>query len=149
MLTNAEVISSFYSYTIQIYYHMMKHYFLYLFLTSTLVACGGGEQKEQNTTPEGIAEELALTEAQAEGRQLIKQSDCSACHLDDAKLIGPGYQEVAEKYPHNDSTVTYLAQKIIEGGSGVWGSVPMTPHPQYKPEEAEKMAKYILTLGNK
>jgi cytochrome c len=128
---------------------MVKQNFLCLFLACTLAACGGGEQKEQNTTPEGIAEEPALTEAQAEGRQLIKQSDCSACHLDDAKLVGPGYQEVAEKYPHNDSTVTYLAQKIIKGGSGVWGNVPMTPHPQHKPEEAEKMAKYILTLSDK
>jgi cytochrome c len=149
MLINAEVISLFFSYTIQIYYHMMKHYFLYLFLACTLAACGGGEQKEQNIPPEGIAEEPALTATQTEGRQLIKQSDCSACHLDDAKLVGPGYQEVAEKYPHNDSTVTYLAQKIIKGGSGVWGNVPMTPHPQHSVEEAQKMAKYILTLSNK
>jgi cytochrome c len=127
----------------------MKHFFYYLVFTCALSACGGGEQQEQNTAKEEIATEPAITEAQAEGRQLIKQSDCSACHLDDAKLIGPGYQEVAEKYPHNDSTVTYLAQKIIKGGSGVWGNVPMTPHPQHKPEEAEKMAKYILTLSNK
>lgn len=127
----------------------MKQNFLYLFLACTLAACGGGEQKEQSTTPEEVAEAPAATEAQAEGRKLIKQSDCSACHLDDVKLIGPGYQEVAEKYPHNDSTVTYLAQKIIKGGSGVWGNVPMTPHPQHNLEEAEKMAKYILTLGNK
>lgn len=127
----------------------MKQYILYFFLACTCTACGGGGQETQNTLPEGTAEEPALTEAQAEGRRLIKQSDCTACHLDDAKLIGPGYEEVAEKYPPNDTTITYLAQKIIRGGSGVWGNVPMTPHPQHSLEEAEKMAEYILSLNNK
>lgn len=126
----------------------MKQHFYFLFLACALAACGGGEQQEQTTSPEGIAEEPAMTEALTEGRRLIKQSDCTACHLDDATLIGPGYQEVAEKYPHNDSTVTYLAQKIIKGGSGVWGDIPMTPHPQHSPEEAEKMAAYILSMDN-
>lgn len=126
----------------------MKQYFYFLFLACAFAACGGGEQQDQSTSAEGTAEEPAMTEALAEGRRLIKQSDCTACHLDDVKLIGPGYEEVAEKYPHNDSTVTYLAQKIIQGGSGVWGSVPMTPHPQHSPEEAEKMAAYILSLKN-
>lgn len=124
----------------------MKHPFFLLSLAFLLAACGGNGKDEQQQAPEGIAEEPAMTEAQAEGRQLIKQSDCSACHLDDAKLIGPAYEAVAEKYPDNEESVNYLAGKIIQGGSGVWGSVPMTPHPQITPEEAEKMAKYILTL---
>lgn len=127
----------------------MKQYLFFLLLAGSLAACGGNEQNEQASAPEGIAEEPALTEAQAEGWQLIRQSDCSACHLDDVMLIGPSYEAVAEKYPHTDSTLTYLAEKIIKGGAGVWGNTPMTPHPQHSPEEAEKMARYILSLQNK
>lgn len=126
----------------------MKQHLLLLFLACILAACGGNDQNEQASAPEGTAEEPALTEAQAEGRQLIKQSDCSACHLDDVMLIGPSYEAVAAKYPHTDSTLSYLAEKIIMGGAGVWGNTPMTPHPQHSTEEAEKMARYILSLQN-
>lgn len=124
----------------------MKHNLIYLLLLPLLLSCGGNEEKEQASGAKGTAEEPATTEAQAEGRQLIKQSDCIACHLDDAKLIGPAYEAVAEKYPDNQESVSHLAGKIIQGGSGVWGEVPMTPHPQTSQEEAEKMARYILTL---
>lgn len=127
----------------------MKQSFYFVFLACVLTACGGGEQQEQNISSPETAQEPAMTEDLTEGRRLIKQSDCIACHLDDVTLIGPGYQEVAEKYPHNDSTVAYLARKIIKGGSGVWGDVPMTPHPQHSPEEAEKMVRYILSLQSK
>lgn len=112
------------------------------------MACGGNGGSEQRETSDDIAQQPAQTEAQVDGRQLIQKSDCKACHMDDARIIGPSYLEVAEKYEENDTTITYLANKIIQGGSGNWGEVPMTPHPQHSQEEAEEMVKYILSLND-
>src|SRR5690606_41371163 len=61
-----------------------------------------------------------------EGLALIEGADCLTCHKTDARVVGPSYQEVADKYTEAD--IDYLADKIIEGGKGVWGEIPMTPH---------------------
>jgi cytochrome c len=84
-----------------------------------------------------------------DGKGLIAKSDCLACHKVDEKLVGPPYTAVAGKYPQNQSSVTELSKKIVSGGSGVWGPVPMAPHPAITPEDADKMIKYILTLNTK
>jgi cytochrome c len=61
--------------------------------------------------------------------------------------IGPAYSDVAAKYPSAaDTTVNRLVHKIIEGGSGVWGTVPMTPHPALSEGDVKEMVTYILTL---
>lgn len=118
----------------------------------TLMACGGNERSEQQTkqpaeateTPQG--EEVGQAKEGLDGAQLIAGSDCLACHKTDQQLVGPSYQAVAEKYDDSDTTVTFLASKIIQGGSGNWGNVSMTPHPQFSVDEAEAMAEYILSL---
>jgi len=79
-----------------------------------------------------------------EGLALIEGADCLTCHKMDTKLVGPSYQDVAGKYTEAD--VAQLATKIIEGGKGVWGEIPMTPHAGMSPENAKKMVEYILTL---
>lgn len=84
-----------------------------------------------------------------EGKALIAKADCLACHKLDAKLVGPAYTTVAEKYPQTQSSVDTLAKKIIKGGKGVWGPVPMAPHPTIAEADADKMVKYILTLNAK
>ena len=81
-----------------------------------------------------------------EGLALIEGADCLTCHKVDAKQVGPSYQEVADKYTEAD--VDKLATKIIEGGKGVWGEIPMTPHAGMSPDNAKKMVEYILTLKN-
>ena len=66
-------------------------------------------------------EQTAATAAatpEEEGKALIAGSDCLTCHKEDAKLVGPSYQEVAAKYTETD--IDMLADKIINGGSGVW-----------------------------
>lgn len=123
----------------------MKKIF-FLAIACTFMACGGNEKKETVETPEGIAEEPAQTDTQQAGRELIASSDCVACHKDDVKVIGPAYTEVAARYHGSDTAVAYLARKIIQGGAGNWGEVPMTAHPQHSQEEAEQMARYILSL---
>jgi cytochrome c len=82
----------------------------------------------------------------AAGAKLISASDCTSCHKEKEKLVGPAYADVAQKYPSNEANISMLANKIIQGGSGNWGAVPMTPHPGVTEADAREMAKYILTL---
>lgn len=79
-----------------------------------------------------------------EGLALIEGADCLTCHKVDAKLVGPSYQEVADKY--TDADIDKLAQKIIDGGVGTWGQIPMTAHAGMSKDNAKKMVEYILTL---
>ncbi len=80
------------------------------------------------------------------GAKLVAQSDCTACHRNDQKLVGPAYEAVAQKYEVNEKTLDYLAEKIIKGGKGVWGEIPMTPHPNMSEEDAKAMAQYVMSL---
>lgn len=82
----------------------------------------------------------------AKGEQLISKSDCLACHKLNEKLVGPAYTAVATKYDDTEANLNYLAGKIISGGSGVWGDVPMTPHPAISKDDAKEMARYVLSL---
>lgn len=82
----------------------------------------------------------------AEGKALMEAQDCKTCHHATNKSIGPAHKAVAEKYEYTDDNVTMLAGKIIKGGSGTWGDVPMNPHPDLSQEDAEKIARYVLSL---
>ncbi|TDE07322.1 c-type cytochrome [Flavobacterium sandaracinum] len=82
----------------------------------------------------------------SDGEKLIAKSDCIGCHKLDKKLIGPSYLEIAKKYPLTDKNVAYLTGKIIKGGSGVWGAIPMSAHASLKKDDAKSMATYILSL---
>ena len=80
------------------------------------------------------------------GLALIAGSDCLTCHKVAEKNIGPAYQDVAAKYENTDDNIEMLAGKIIKGGSGNWGAIPMTPHANLSEEDAEAMVKYIFLL---
>lgn len=82
-----------------------------------------------------------------EGLRLIARSDCKTCHNRNVKTIGPSYVEIAEKYENTKENVLYLAGKISTGGSGIWGTQMMTPHPDLPNSTLEKMSEYILSLG--
>lgn len=82
----------------------------------------------------------------AAGKELIAKSDCLACHKVDTKLVGPAYIDVAKKYPATDANYTKLSKKVIDGGAGVWGQIPMSPHAALAPADAKKMITYILSL---
>ncbi|PRY15503.1 cytochrome c [Pontibacter ummariensis] len=100
------------------------------------------EDADAVATPSDVAQEQNYEE----GKKLIALSDCLTCHQENQKLVGPSYAEVAGKYEFNEENVTLLANKIIQGGKGVWGEIPMTPHPDLNEEEAKAMARYILAL---
>jgi cytochrome c len=80
------------------------------------------------------------------GKVLIDNSDCKSCHLVDQKSAGPGYKEIATVYKKQQGSTDKLAEKIIRGGAGVWGSTEMAAHPQLSVEDARKMVEYIFTL---
>lgn len=77
---------------------------------------------------------------------LAQKKNCMACHAVDKKLIGPGYKEVAAKYAGQKDAADKLAQKIVKGGSGVWGQVPMPANPQVSEAEAKQLAAWVLTV---
>jgi cytochrome c len=75
---------------------------------------------------------------------LATSKNCMACHAVDKKLVGPAYKEVAAKYQNDKSAVDKLAAKIIKGGSGVWGAIPMPANAQVNEAEAKKLAAWVL-----
>ncbi|ANH66745.1 c-type cytochrome [Mitsuaria sp. 7] len=77
--------------------------------------------------------------------ELAQKKNCMACHAVDKKLVGPAYKDVAAKYASDKDAVKKLSEKIIKGGSGVWGPVPMPANTQVSPAEAETLAKWILS----
>ena len=74
----------------------------------------------------------------------MKKSDCFACHSVQRKVVGPAYIEIAKKYKDDKETVTKLVAKVKGGGQGVWGAVPMTPHPTLKDEDVVAMVRWVL-----
>ena len=77
---------------------------------------------------------------------LAKAKNCMACHAVDKKLVGPAYKDVAAKYAGQKDAVDKLAVKIMKGGSGVWGPVPMPANTQVSEAEAKQLAAWVLSL---
>lgn len=122
----------------------MKKIFLSSILFVGLVSCGNNSNKNTST---GKTEEKMDPDAQ-KGLELVGKSDCFTCHKLDVQFTGPAYIDVAAKYPNNDAVIDSLSDKVIRGGAGNWGQVPMTPHPQISKDDAKLMVKYVLSLKN-
>ena len=86
----------------------------------------------------------ALDNAAAEA--LMKKDGCAACHAVDKKIIGPAYVEVATKYKGDAGAAAKLVKKVKEGGSGVWGPVPMPPNAAASDADIKNLVDWILTL---
>jgi len=130
----------------------MKKIFVTLGIALVIFACNSGEEKkaEEKAPAADAATTAAADEAKyARAVELIAGSDCLTCHKINEKLTGPAYKEVAAKYEPTDANIEMLAKKIIEGGSGNWGPVAMTPHAGLPVEDAKEMTRYILSLKNK
>lgn len=77
---------------------------------------------------------------------LAKAKNCMACHAVGNKVVGPGFKDVAGKYAGQPGVEDKLVQKIIKGGAGAWGPVPMPANPQVSDAEARTLVKWILSL---
>lgn len=114
-----------------------------------VAACGSKEKKgkaEEIVANEAVTEKPADVDPIAMGEALVKKNDCKTCHHATNKAIGPPHMDVAKKYEFTKANVEMLAQKIMKGGSGVWGQVQMSAHPDLSQADAERMARYVLSL---
>jgi cytochrome c len=128
----------------------LKKYIIVFGMAAIAAACGNDatktEEKAAPATSTTTSNSLSSNPDYQKGLELIGKSDCLTCHKVKEKNIGPAYQDVANKYENNDENIALLASKIIKGGSGVWGAIPMTPHPQISEDDAKQMVKYVLLL---
>jgi len=147
----------------------MKKTFIILGLSLAIAACGGNKSGNDSAADSTSAANKTATAAQsnaaqdtaashngtdkaggtpsAAGALLIGKSDCGTCHKEQEKIVGPAFADVAEKYKgKGDAIVDTLANKIIKGGSGNWGTTPMVAHASIGLDDARTMAKYILSL---
>ena len=136
---------------------MLKKFLVLSVIVAACYACNNNETKTTTatdtaaakTTPATGASEASKNPDYQKGLALIGANDCLTCHKVDEQLTGPAYRDVANKYTADDATINMLADKVIKGGSGVWGSVPMTAHDALSKDDAKAMVKYILLLKNK
>ena len=89
---------------------------------------------------------LALCISAQASEALATKSGCTACHKVDAKLVGPGYKEVAAKYKGDKKAEAMLIEKVKKGGMGVWGPIPMPPNAAVKDEDVKTLVKWVLAL---
>lgn len=124
----------------------MKRVSIILTAAVLLYACGSSNNKDtkKEEAPKSMVSDVSSNPDYEKGLALVAKSDCLTCHKVEEKVTGPAYRDVANKYSEKD--ITTLAQKIIKGGSGNWGTIPMTPHATLSQADAEQMVKYILLL---
>ena len=78
------------------------------------------------------------------GLVVARSNACLGCHAVDRKLVGPSFRQIAEKYKGDPQAVAKLSRKVRDGGSGVWGVIPMPSHPRMKDEEIQTVVKWVL-----
>jgi cytochrome c len=135
---------------------MMKKFLVLSCMAAAIYSCGGSEPKATATTTEpqaaattAVADDLSKNPDYQKGLELIAKSDCLTCHKVDEASTGPSYRDVANKYENNAAVIDSLSQKIIKGGSGNWGTIPMTPHATLSADDAKQMVKYVMLLKTK
>ncbi len=130
----------------------MKKNILLAGLIGCFFACSD-PAKVENTSAK--AEETTTVEKPAtassnpdydKGLELVAKSDCLGCHKINEASVGPAYSAIATKYEATEANINLLAAKIMNGGQGVWGEVPMAAHPTLSKEDAVQMVKYIMLL---
>ena len=126
----------------------MKKVLFILFAGCVAIGCGGNDaEKKDSTEP---AKDTVAAKADdpdiSKGLTLVANNDCLTCHKINEPLTGPAYQQVAQRYEPTQEVIDTLSQKIITGGAGKWGQIPMSPHSTLPKEDAKVMVKYILSL---
>ncbi|MEO8408168.1 MAG: c-type cytochrome [Oxalobacteraceae bacterium] len=89
----------------------------------------------------GLVSNAAMADA---GLDLAKSKNCMACHAVANKVVGPAYKDVAAKYAGQKDAEAKLVAKVMKGGSGVWGAIPMPANTQVSEAEAHTLVKWVL-----
>jgi len=79
--------------------------------------------------------------------ELAKKSGCSNCHKIEKKMVGPGWEDVAKKYKDDPEATAKLSDKIVKGGKGVWGPIPMPANPKLTEPEVKELVTFIMGLA--
>lgn len=93
-----------------------------------------------------VAATLTVSTPVFADQALATSKNCMACHAIDKKVVGPSYKDVAKKYAGDAKAADMLAAKIMKGGAGVWGPIPMPANTQVNAAEAKKLAGWVLSL---
>jgi cytochrome c len=88
---------------------------------------------------------LAVSSPALASPELARSKNCVACHHAERRMIGPAYNAIAQRYANDSAAVRTLSERIVAGGSGSWGPMPMPPQPTVSPEQAEALARWILS----
>ncbi len=88
----------------------------------------------------------SLTAPAFADQALATSKNCLACHAVDKKVVGPAYKDVAKKYASQKDAADKLVIKVMKGGAGVWGPVPMPANPQVSEAEAKKLVAWVLSM---
>ena len=134
----------------------MKKIFIVFTAAVFVVSCGNNENKDnkdasnmdQNRSEATKTVSTGMTPEQQHGLDLVTSNDCLGCHKVADKLVGPAYLDVAKRYAGKPGIEDTLVKKIIKGGAGNWGTVPMQPHPNVSEADAKAMVAYILSTPN-
>ena len=122
----------------------MKRVFIAVVVLTAMASCGGGGDKKEAGSE--TATTAAANPLEEKAMAAIAKSDCLTCHKINETVTGPAYAEVAKKYENTEANVNMLVEKVIKGGKGNWGEVPMLAHPALDPAEAKTIVQYILSL---
>lgn len=113
--------------------------FIVIVFCSTSCGSGGDNPKSNGGDPTADPDYKA-------GLALTAEHNCVTCHRPLEPFTGPSYADISEKYRSDKKNIPMLAEKIIKGGSGNWGTAPMIPHPDVSQQDAETMVKYIFLI---
>ena len=102
------------------------------------------EGKDKASIPQGHQTAVAAMN----GKTTMLSLDCKTCHKIDEKSIGPAFTEVAKRYQKDQKAMSYLTNKIIKGGGGIWGETAMAAHPDLAESDARQIVQWILTLAD-
>ena len=92
----------------------------------------------------GLAVSALTSQVAMANPDLAKAKNCMACHAVGSKLVGPAYKDVAAKYAGQKDAENKLVAKVMKGGSGTWGAIPMPANPQVSEAEARTLVKWVL-----
>ena len=79
--------------------------------------------------------------------EVAKKNGCTNCHKIDKKVVGPAWQDVADKYKGDAGAADKLIAKVAKGGSGNWGAVPMPAQPKLSEADNKELVDFILGLA--
>lgn len=88
---------------------------------------------------------LLVSPAALASPELARSKNCVACHSAERRMIGPPYRAIAERHANDGTAIEVLSERIRLGSRGVWGAMPMPPQPGVTPEEAEALARWIMS----